>query len=58
MQIVTDLKELRRRGATHLVFYRGTMWWLDYYTDFAEYLARTSVLEGATAEYRIYRLIQ
>jgi hypothetical protein len=57
-QIVADLKELRWRGATHLVFYRGTMWWLDYYTDFADYLARTSVLEHATAEYRIYRLIQ
>jgi 4-amino-4-deoxy-L-arabinose transferase-like glycosyltransferase len=58
MQIVANLKELRWRGATHLVFYNGTMWWLDYYPDFAEDLARTSVLEEATADYRIYRLIQ
>ena len=58
MQIVANLKELRARGATHLVFYRGTMWWLDYYPDFAEYLARISVLEDATADYRIYRLVQ
>jgi 4-amino-4-deoxy-L-arabinose transferase-like glycosyltransferase len=57
-QIVANLEDLRWRGATHLVFYSGTMWWLDYYTTFAEYLARTSVLEEATPDYRIYKLTQ
>jgi len=55
-QIISDLEELRSRGATHLVFCSGTTWWLDYYEEFADYLARNSTLESATADYRIYKL--
>lgn len=57
-QILLNLQELRQRGATHLVFYSGTTWWLNDYTAFAEELTRRSVLEDATANYRIYRLTQ
>jgi 4-amino-4-deoxy-L-arabinose transferase-like glycosyltransferase len=55
-QIISNLERLRGRGATHLVFYSGTLWWLDYYTDFADYLARNASLESAKADYRIYKL--
>jgi len=27
---IVDLEKLRRRGATHVVFTRNTLWWLDY----------------------------
>ena len=55
-QIISNLERLRGRGATHLVFYSGTLWWLDYYTDFADYLARNASLKSAKADYRIYKL--
>ena len=55
-QIISNLEELRGRGATHLVFYNGTTWWLDYYKEFADDLGRNASLQSATAEYRIYRL--
>ena len=37
-QITANLEKLRSRGATHLVFYAGTQWWLDYYSEFAAHL--------------------
>jgi 4-amino-4-deoxy-L-arabinose transferase-like glycosyltransferase len=55
-QIISNLEELRGRGATYLVFYNGTTWWLDYYKEFADYLGRNASLQSETAEYRIYRL--
>jgi 4-amino-4-deoxy-L-arabinose transferase-like glycosyltransferase len=54
--LITDLKSLRVRGATHIAFYRATTWWLDYYPEFAEYLERTSTLVSASREMRIYEL--
>ncbi len=56
MQIIADLEKLRSRGATHLVFYDGTIWWLQYYPEFTSHLARTSRLVNASANYRIYEL--
>jgi 4-amino-4-deoxy-L-arabinose transferase-like glycosyltransferase len=37
-QAIMDLEKLRTRGATHLVFTQYTVWWLDYYKEFATYL--------------------
>ena len=55
-QIVANLEKLRGRGATHLVFYAGTQWWLDYYQEFAAHLASTATLVEQTPEFTIYRL--
>jgi len=55
-QVISNLEKLRGRGATHLVFYNGTTWWLNYYKEFADYLARNASLESTTADYRIYNL--
>ena len=55
-QVISNLEKLRGRGATHLVFYNGTTWWLNYYKEFADYLARNTSLESTTADYRIYNL--
>jgi 4-amino-4-deoxy-L-arabinose transferase-like glycosyltransferase len=55
-ELIVDLKILRARGATHIAFYRATTWWLDYYPEFAEYLARTSTPVSASKELRIYEL--
>jgi hypothetical protein len=55
-QIIENLEKLRSRGATHLVFYPGTRWWLDYYREFAERLAATATLVEETPEFTIYKL--
>jgi hypothetical protein len=55
-QVISNLEKLRGHGATHLVFYNGTTWWLNYYKEFADYLGRNASLESATADYRIYNL--
>ena len=55
-QIIANLEKLRSRGATHLVFYAGTQWWLDYYREFAEHLASSATLVEQTSEFTIYRL--
>ena len=55
-QIIANLEKLRSRGATHLVFYAGTQWWLDYYAEFAAHLANTATLVEQTREFSIYRL--
>jgi 4-amino-4-deoxy-L-arabinose transferase-like glycosyltransferase len=55
-QIIANLEKLRGRGATHLVFYAGTQWWLDYYKEFADHLANTATLVEQTREFTIYRL--
>ena len=55
-QIIANLEKLRGRGATHLVFYNSTSWWLDYYKEFADDLGRNASLQSATADYRIYKL--
>jgi len=53
---ISDLEELRSRGATHIVFYSGTQWWLDYYAEFATHLEKTATLREATSQFRIYAL--
>ena len=55
-QIIANLEKLRGRGATHLVFYAGTQWWLDYYKEFAEHLAMNATLVEANSEFAIYKL--
>jgi 4-amino-4-deoxy-L-arabinose transferase-like glycosyltransferase len=55
-QIIANLEKLRSRGATHLVFYAGTQWWLDYYKEFAEHLAANATLVEQTQEFTIYKL--
>ena len=55
-QIIENLEKLRGRGATHIVFYAGTQWWLDYYREFGERLTATATLVEATPEFTIFRL--
>ncbi len=55
-QIIANLEKLRSRGATHLVFYAGTQWWLEYYREFAEHLATNATLVEQTREFTIYKL--
>ena len=55
-QAIVDLENLRKRGATYLVFTTNTIWWLDYYKEFAQRVAQSATLMEATAEFRIYKL--
>jgi hypothetical protein len=55
-QIIANLEKLRSRGATHLVFYSGTRWWLDYYPEFAERLRASATLVEETPEFIIFKL--
>jgi Dolichyl-phosphate-mannose-protein mannosyltransferase len=55
-QLMANLERLRNRGATHLVFYAGTNWWLKDYREFAERLAASATLVEETQEFTIYRL--
>ncbi|MEP6698599.1 MAG: glycosyltransferase family 39 protein [Verrucomicrobiota bacterium] len=55
-QLITNLEKLRGRGASHLVFYAGTLWWLDYHAEFAQRLATTATLVEKTPEFAIYKL--
>jgi hypothetical protein len=38
---IAHLEELRRRGATHIVFPSAAFWWLDFYKELREHLERT-----------------
>ena len=55
-QLIANLEKLRDRGATHLVFYEGTSWWLKEYREFAERLASSATLVEETPEFTIFRL--
>jgi len=55
-QAIVDLEALRRRGASYLGFTSNTLWWLDYYEEFGQYVQKTSTLVEATSEFRIYKL--
>ena len=55
-QAIDDLEQLRRRGATHVVFPANTFWWLEYYAEFAQHLAANATLMEATPGFKIYRL--
>ena len=54
-QAIVDLEELRKRGASYLVFTSNTSWWLDYYKQVGEYVESNSKLVDATAEFKIYK---
>ena len=55
-QLIDDVAQLRKRGATHLVFVSTTLWFVDHYPEFAQYLARTATLAERTSEFTIYKL--
>ena len=55
-QVIANLEKLRKRGATHLVLYSGTQWWLKYYREFAERVATSATLVEETPEFTIYKL--
>ncbi len=55
-EAIANLEELRRRGATHVVFTANTFWWLDYYPEFAQHLAENATVVEATPEFKIYKL--
>ena len=55
-EVILDLEQLRRLGATHFVFTFNTFWWLAYYPEFAQHLAQNATLIAATPEFRIYKL--
>jgi hypothetical protein len=38
---ILELERLRRRGATFIVFAWPSLWWLDHYAGFRDYLQRT-----------------
>lgn len=53
---ISNLRELREKGANYLVFSSNTMWWLDLYPEFKEYVHANSALIAATSQFQIYRL--
>ena len=55
-QAIVDLEELRKHGASYLVFTSNTSWWLDYYAQFGQHVGATSTLVEATPEFKIYKL--
>jgi 4-amino-4-deoxy-L-arabinose transferase-like glycosyltransferase len=55
-QLIVDLERLRGVGATHLVFTINTVWWLDYYPEFAQHLGQTATPLEVTSQFRIYKL--
>jgi hypothetical protein len=48
-EAIARLEELRRRGAEYLVIPATALWWLDFYTGFAEHLARRGELVSEVA---------
>jgi hypothetical protein len=55
-QAITELEKLRSRGATHLVFTQYTVWWLDYYKEFGDYVDSRYRRMTETEEYLIFDL--
>lgn len=55
-QVIADLTNLRKRGATHLVLTANTFWWLEYYKEFAEHLAHAATLKTVNSQFKIYEL--
>jgi 4-amino-4-deoxy-L-arabinose transferase-like glycosyltransferase len=55
-QAIVDLEQLRKRGASYLVFTSNTSWWLDYYEQLGQYVQRTATLVDETSEFKIYKL--
>jgi 4-amino-4-deoxy-L-arabinose transferase-like glycosyltransferase len=55
-QAIVDLEELRKHGASYLVFTSNTSWWLDYYEQLGQYVQRTATPMDETSEFKIYKL--
>jgi 4-amino-4-deoxy-L-arabinose transferase-like glycosyltransferase len=55
-QLIDNLAQLRKAGATHLAFVSTTFWFIDRYPDFAAYLAQSATLMEKTSEFAIYQL--
>jgi len=55
-EAINDLEELRLHGATYIVFYSATFWWLDYYREFAEHLDAMATTMKSTPEFKVYQL--
>ena len=55
-QAIVDLEELRKRGASYLVFTSNTSWWLDYYEQLGQYVQGTATVTDETSEFKIYKL--
>ena len=55
-EAISNLEDLRNRGATYLVFPFRSRWWLDYYNDFAVYLKTSTEAVEVTPRFAIYRL--
>lgn len=53
---ISNLRELREKGANYLVFSSNTMWFLDVYPEFREYVHANSALIAATSRFQVYRL--
>jgi 4-amino-4-deoxy-L-arabinose transferase-like glycosyltransferase len=56
-QAISDLEQLRREGATHLVFTTNTFWWSESYPELTQHLSETATLLEATPEFKIYSLL-
>jgi len=56
-QAITELEKLRERGASYLVFTQYTVWWLDSYKDFGEYLDSHYPRARQTKDYVIFDLL-
>ena len=54
-EAIVNLEKLRRRGATHVVFTRNTLWWLGYYPEFEQHLAQSGTVMAASTEFKIYK---
>jgi 4-amino-4-deoxy-L-arabinose transferase-like glycosyltransferase len=55
-QAIIQLERLKELGARFLVFTRYTVWWLEYYTDFQEYLDSRHRRVSDTRNYVIFDL--
>ncbi len=53
---IVDLDQLRGRGATHLIFYSKTFWWLELYKDFAHHVNEIATPVESNEQFRIYKL--
>ena len=53
---ISNLRELREKGASYLVLTSNTMWWLDLYPEFRQYVQTNSALIEATSQFQVYRL--
>ena len=55
-EAIADLEQLRRRGATHIAFYSESIWWFEYYPEFAQHLDKISTPIATTPAYHILEL--